>query len=250
MNRVFSALFWIYLGLTCVLLWPIAALIWLVCLPFDPRRVVLHRFSCWWGFHYVQLCPVWQVQFEGLENIPTDRPAMLVANHQSLGDIPVLYGLKRHFKWVSKAAIFKLPIIGWNMRMNRYVRLVRGNRRSVAQMLDDCKAHLLQGSSILMFPEGTRSKDGQLRPFKPGSFLLARKLGVPVVPIVLDGTVNALPKDGWVMKMNQRRPIRISVLPPVEPAAFGEDAGELAEQIRTQMARRLSEMRTGEAESV
>jgi 1-acyl-sn-glycerol-3-phosphate acyltransferase len=88
-------------------------------------------------------------------------------------DILVLFRIYKHFKWVSKIENFRLPCIGWNMRLNRYIPLRRGDRESVRQMMDACETTLRAGSSIMMFPEGTRSKNGVLQPFKTGAFELA-----------------------------------------------------------------------------
>ena len=167
---------------------------------------------------------------------------MMVANHQSLGDILVLFGVKRHFKWVSKASVFNLPFIGWNMSLNAYVRLVRGDRASIDAMLGDCRAHLGAGSAIMMFPEGTRSRDGEIKAFKHGAFSLASEMKVPVVPIVVTGTMDALPKSGWIMRNGRRLDLRVRVLTPVDSTAF-DDAEALREHVRTLMVRELEVMR-------
>ena len=101
----------------------------------------------------------------GRENIVPGDTYMIVANHLSLLDILVIFRLFKDFGRVSKIEVFRVPVIGWNMSLNRYVPLRRGDRESVPQMLEACRGHLEQGSSIMMFPEGTRSADGQLRPF-------------------------------------------------------------------------------------
>lgn len=239
-KKLFSLLFWAYMVVSCVVLFWAALVIWLVTLPFDPLRRCVHQFSCFWGYHYIQLCPFWSSKIEGRENIPKGA-AMLVANHQSLGDILLLYGLKRHFKFVSKSSIFKVPIVGWNMRLNRYISLVRGDRRSILKMFQECREHLEEGSSILMFPEGTRSSDGNIRPFKPGSFTLAKKAMVPIVPIVLDGTHDALPKSGYVLNTGQHLMVR--VLPPIAPEDFPDSVEELIEKVRGQMVEALVQIR-------
>ena len=138
---------------------------------------------------------------------------MLVANHASLIDILVLFDLFRPYKWVSKASNFRLPFVGWNMRLNDYVPLRRGDRESVLEMLAHCGRHLESGSPILMFPEGTRSADGALKAFKDGAFELAVAHGVPVIPIAVHGTAAALPKHGLVLE--QHVDARIEVLEPI-----------------------------------
>ena len=163
MRAVLSVAFWSYMAVSSTVLCLGAAILWLVTLPFDPTRRVLHRYSSMWAWHYIALWPWWRGTFYDRDKLPSG-PAVIAANHQSFADILVLYGLFHHFKWVSKAAIFKVPVVGWNMRMNDYVRIERGNPQSARRMMDQCVRHLENGSSVLLFPEGTRSPDGQLRP--------------------------------------------------------------------------------------
>ena len=136
-----------------------------------------------------------------------------MANHLSLLDILVLFRLFKDFKWVSKAEIFKVPGIGWNMRWNKYIALKRGDRESIAEMMAASEATLRSGSSIMIFPEGTRSKTGELKDFKRGAFEMARDTDTAIVPIVIRGTSNALPKHGFILQ--GRHPISVTVLPEV-----------------------------------
>ena len=182
-----SLVFWGFVVLSSILLFPVAVLIWLVTVLFDRRLVLLHRFTCFWASLYTWLNPLWPVTITGRENIRPGTTYVLAANHLSLLDILVLFRLFKDFKWVSKAEIFKVPLIGWNMSMNRYIRLQRGQRDSVVQMMKQAQQTLESGSSIMMFPEGTRSKSGELQRFKTGAFELALATGVPVVPIVISG---------------------------------------------------------------
>jgi 1-acyl-sn-glycerol-3-phosphate acyltransferase len=207
-----------------------ALVVWAVTLPFDRNGRVLHLYSCFWAQLYIYVNPLWHLRVEGREFLPWRGAAVLVANHESLGDILVLFGLYRPFKWVSKASNFKLPLIGWNMWLNRYVPLVRGDRESVRRMMAACESWLARGVPILMFPEGTRSPDGQIKAFKEGAFQLAVKMRCPVIPIVLTGTARTLPKHGLVLQTAANCHVR--VLPPVDPAPFGSDAQALLEHVR------------------
>ncbi|HQZ85288.1 MAG TPA: lysophospholipid acyltransferase family protein [Actinomycetota bacterium] len=213
MKQVGSLVFWAFVVVTSILLFPFALLIWAVTAPFGRRRVALHRFTCFWASLYTWFNPVWDVKISGRENIEPGKTYMLVANHLSLLDILVLFRLFRDFKWVSKAEIFKVPVVGWNMSLNRYIPLKRGDRDSVVEMMENCRQTLGQGSSIMMFPEGTRSKTSEMRAFKTGAFELARQAEVPVVPIVIRGTSDALPKHGFVLQ--GRHHISVTVLPAV-----------------------------------
>ncbi|MET0416186.1 MAG: lysophospholipid acyltransferase family protein, partial [Actinoplanes sp.] len=146
MLRVFSVLYWAFIGLTCPVFFLGALLIWLVTLPFDRRRVALHLYSSAWAAFYVYVNPLWRLRIHGRDRLPWHGSAVLVANHASLIDILVLFGLFRPYKWVSKQEIFKVPVIGWNMRLNDYVPLVRGSGDSVRRMMAHCDRLLAAGS--------------------------------------------------------------------------------------------------------
>jgi 1-acyl-sn-glycerol-3-phosphate acyltransferase len=235
LRRLLSGLFWAFLVVSSFLMFPIALAIWAATAPFDPQLRLLHRFTCFWGSLYTWLNPAWPVTLVGREKIRPDATYVMVANHQSLLDILVLFRIFAHFKWVSKIENFRVPFIGWNMTLNRYIKLKRGDRASVVQMMQACRETLACGNSIMMFPEGTRSPDGRLRAFKPGAFELAAKVGCPVQPLVIQGTADALPKRGFVLK--GRHPIRVTVLDPIPPESFaGLSVEELTEMVRGRIA--------------
>ncbi|MBM4247704.1 MAG: 1-acyl-sn-glycerol-3-phosphate acyltransferase [Deltaproteobacteria bacterium] len=213
-----SLLFWAGITVSSVLLFPVALLIWLVTLPFDPRRRVLHQFTCFWASLYTWLNPAWRVQIVGRENVRPDVAYVMVANHLSFLDILVLFRLRRHFKWVSKVEMFKIPAIGWNMWLNRYVPLKRGDKQSVQTMMQICRERLAEGSSLMIFPEGTRSRDGKLSKFKTGAFQLALETKSPILPIVVSGTSKTLPKHGFVLRGHHE--IGIRVLPAIPHETF------------------------------
>jgi 1-acyl-sn-glycerol-3-phosphate acyltransferase len=214
--RAFSFLYWGFVGLTMPLWWLGAVFVWALTLPFDRRRVALHLYSCAWASFYVVMNPIWRLRIEGRSRLPWRGPAVLVANHLSMLDILVLYGLFRPFKWVSRDDLFRVPFTGWNMRMNDYVPLKRGDRESVRRMMARCRDHLARGVPMMLFPEGTRSRDGRLQPFKDGAFRLAAEAGCPIIPIAIEGTAEALPKAGLIL----RRPMtaRVTVLEPIPPS--------------------------------
>jgi 1-acyl-sn-glycerol-3-phosphate acyltransferase len=220
LRRTGSLAFWLFLTGTSIALFPVAVLVWAVTAPFDRRKVILHQFTCFWASLYSWFNPVWRVQVVGREKIRRDATYVMVANHQSLLDILVLFRLFVHFKWVSKIENFKIPCIGWNMRLNEYIELRRGDKQSIAEMMEACDRSLGQGNSIMMFPEGTRSADGKLKTFKHGAFTLALRNGLPILPIVVEGTANALPKRGFVLQ--GRHEIRIRVLDEIPYAKFGD----------------------------
>jgi 1-acyl-sn-glycerol-3-phosphate acyltransferase len=235
---IFSLLFWSFVVVTSILLFPVALIIWALTVLVDRRLVVLHRFTCFWASLYSWLNPAWRVRIEGREKIRRGVAYVMVANHQSLLDILVLFRLFAHFKWVSKIEIFRIPCVGWNMRLNRYIALRRGDRASIVRMMDACERTLAEGSSVMIFPEGTRSATGELQRFKPGAFSLALQAGVPLLPIVVEGTANALPKRGIVLQ--GRHAIRIRVLDEVPYASFaGTSVEQLTDAIRNRFVAAL-----------
>ncbi len=234
-----TAYFWSFMALTSLLLFPAAVVIRLVSAPFDHRLTVLHRFTSFWGSLYTWCNPLWIVDISGTEHLRQRSPCVMVANHQSFADIFLLFRLRTHYKWVSKAENFRIPLIGWNMSLNRYISIARGSVRGNLQMMRDCEKALLEGNSIMMFPEGTRSPDGRMRSFKDGAFELAVRTGSPVLPIVISGTSEALPKRGFMLRGRQR--MRVRILPPLFPESFhGRDAHQLNQEVWAMMSTTLA----------
>jgi 1-acyl-sn-glycerol-3-phosphate acyltransferase len=154
---------------------------------------------------------------------------VLVANHQSAADILAAMGLFHPYKFVAKASLFSIPIVGWMMSLLGYVAVTRGKTSSLLQLLEPCRAWLRRGMPVLIFPEGTYSQ-GELLRFKRGAFQLALEEHVPVVPIVIEGTPQLVDGDGpW---MSPRASIRVRVLPPLPPESFGPDPVEFADRVR------------------
>ncbi len=227
--KTVSIALWTFVAVSCPFFFAGALVIFATTWAFDRRRVLLHLYSCFWAMAYLYASPLWRVRVEGRDRLPWRGPAVLVANHASLIDILVLFALFRPYKWVSKKENFKLPFIGWNMSLNAYVPLVRGDRQSIRAMMERCRALLRAGTPVLVFPEGTRSQTGQLQAFKDGAFRLAHEAGCPVIPIAVTGTGAALPKHGFVLR--QRMEAEVRVLPPIEPGAHAS-VEELREAAR------------------
>ena len=240
LRRLGSLVFWAFLALSSVLLFPVAVLVWAVTLPFDRRKVVQHQFTCLWASLYTWLNPVWPVRVVGREKVRRGATYVMVANHQSLLDILVLFRLFVHFKWVSKIENFRVPFIGWNMRLNQYIELKRGDKQSIGEMMSAASRTLDDGSSIMMFPEGTRSADGRLKAFKHGAFTLAQASGCAILPIVLEGTAHALPKRGFVLQ--GRHPISIRVLDEIPHEAIRDRPVEdVTREVHELFAKELGE---------
>jgi 1-acyl-sn-glycerol-3-phosphate acyltransferase len=213
----------------------LALTIWLLTVPFDRRLVWLHMFTSFWACLYLWIVPAWSVTTSGRDKIRHQATYVVVSNHQSQLDILVAFHLFFPFKWVSKAEVFKLPLIGWNMSLNRYIRLKRGDKESIRQMMATCEKTLAGGSSVYFFPEGTRSKTGQLKPFKPGAFILAHQMKLPLLAIAISGTKNALPKHS--LNFHGRHDIRIQVIEEIPYERFAHlSVEETAEMVRQKIA--------------
>jgi 1-acyl-sn-glycerol-3-phosphate acyltransferase len=235
LNRFIAALILLYIAATSIFLFAAALVIWLLTRWFDRRLVILHQFTSFWACLYLWTMPAWRVTLRGREKIHKDRVYVIVSNHQSQLDILVAFRLFFPFKWVSKIEVFRLPFIGWNMYLNRYIPLKRGDKESIARMLARCEAALAQGNSIYMFPEGTRSIDTRLRPFKPGAFLLAHKLRLPILAVAINGTRKALPKNS--LNFHGRQELSIEVLGEIPYAEFEEmSVEETAAMVRARIA--------------
>jgi 1-acyl-sn-glycerol-3-phosphate acyltransferase len=247
-NHVLSICYWGFVLGSSMVLFPLAALIRFFTQLFDRRLALLHRFTCFWAALYTWVYPRWRVSFEGREKLARNRPVVFVANHQSLVDIFVLFRLFVHFKWVSKAENFRIPFIGWNMSLNKYIRLDRGSRSGNLGMIRSAASAIRGGNSVMIFPEGTRSTDGTLQKFRPGAFELALMTSAPVQPIVIDGSAGALPKRSYVLRGTHR--IRVKVLDPIGPEKHKADsAATLKEEIRDLFAEELLSMRRNDRET-
>jgi 1-acyl-sn-glycerol-3-phosphate acyltransferase len=233
-----SVLFWVFFTITMVVLFFPALLIWLITLPFDRNKRVLHQYSCFWGSLYTWFNPFLKVKIEGKETLERGRSYVYCANHQSMMDIVILYRLFLHFKWVSKKEIFKVPFLGWNMYLNNYLYLDRSSPSSQIRMMKDGETLLNGGSSLMIFPEGTRSKDGKVGKFRDGAFVLSQKTGSPVVPVVIKGSRDVF-SDGTIF-YRKFYPMTIQLLDPV-PSGSAENPKALGRLVRSRICEELGQ---------
>jgi 1-acyl-sn-glycerol-3-phosphate acyltransferase len=219
-----------------------AVIIWLLTIIFDKHLRLLHYFTCFWDSVYTWIMPTWFIKIEGKEKYKKNTTYMIVSNHQSQLDILVHFRLFFYYKIVSKAEIFRIPFIGWNMYLNRYIRLVRGHRDGVKKMMTDSENTLAAGESVFIYPEGTRSQDNEIKDFKPGAFMLALQAKVPILPIILNGTGIALPK--WKMNTQGINRIIVRVLDEIPYEQFADlSAEETADMVRRIMITELAKLK-------
>lgn len=242
-NALFSYLYIAFIGISSAILFLVAVVIRLITHLFDRRLIILNLFSSLWASIYIWCMPVWSVKILDRKKMDMTKSYVVVSNHQSQLDILVAYRLFFPFRWVSKSEVFKLPFIGWNMYLNGYVPLKRGDRDSVSKMMAECESLLRKNISIILFPEGTRSKTGHLKPFKPGAFILAKKMKKPILPIVINNTRNALPKHS--LTLQGKFLMTVTVLDEIPYDTFKEMApDDIAAMVRQIIAGNVKEHQT------
>lgn len=189
-----------------------------------------------------RVAPQWRFRVEGRPPADIERRAyVVVANHQSTADPWLLSSLRWDMRWIAKASLFKAPVIGWLMRLGGDLSVVRGEGASVKVMLAEARATLARGLSLMIFPEGTRSPDGELGRFKDGAFELAIASGAPILPVVVDGTHHCRPKGSWWFG---EADAVAKVLPPIPTTGLTlADVPMLREQVRATIATELVRLR-------
>jgi 1-acyl-sn-glycerol-3-phosphate acyltransferase len=201
--------------------------------PFSPR-LASRWFGGSWGRGLMRAVPS-RVQVSGAGHIDPGASYVLVANHLSLMDIPLLYGwLPLDLKWIMKKEVRKIPIIGIGTAMMGHIFLDRHNHEAAMRELEHVKQKLQAGTSILFFPEGTRSRDGQLKDFKMGAFRMAKDLDIPVLPISIKGTENILTPDGMDLHPGRAEVVIHPAIAVEEVRSSGVES--LRDRARTQIA--------------
>ena len=197
LNAVVSAWMWLVIA-GCIVLWlPLMALVRLLTLPFDPD-------AYWTGFLFRKignvsfaLSPLWSARVTGTMPADPRRPYIVVSNHESFVDILLISHLPWEMKWLSKVELFRIPVLGWLMRLAKDIPVKRGEGRSAIEAMQHCREKLERKVSVMIFPEGTRSETDDMLPFKDGAFRLAIDSGVPILPLVVTGSRTALHKHSW-----------------------------------------------------
>lgn len=220
-RTVLSIWAWFVLGLLVIVWLPLMAVVRVVTSPFDPARY-------WTGYLFrklpvvhQRLNPLWHFTVSGTMPANPRNPYIIVANHESFVDILLISHLKFEMKWLSKIEMFRIPVVGWLMRLADDVRLTRGEASTAADAMEQCADRLRKKVSVMIFPEGTRSKTGELGKFKNGAFRLAIETGVPILPVVVHGCHSALRPNDWRLGVSAAQvrvlePIDVSGLEPAD----------------------------------
>jgi 1-acyl-sn-glycerol-3-phosphate acyltransferase len=233
-KRLVSAWVWASTGAVALVWLPWMGLVWLVTAPRDPGRYAVGRWFRRAAVTITSLNPFWKFRTTGVEIHDPRRPYVAVANHESFADIFLLSHLPWEMKWMSKDAIFRIPVMGWMMRMAGDVMVRRGDAGSRVRALEEARDRLRKKVSVMIMPEGTRSSGDELLRFHDGAFRLAIETGSPILPIAVAGTRQAIAKGSWLI--GRARAIA-RVLPPVETAGLTlDDVPALREKVRAMIS--------------
>ena len=239
---MFTLLFAIYTFVICTVMLLLSVVAFVLTVPFDKQRKVVHELSRALVYMFVMVPPMWKRRVEGLEHIEKDKPYVIVINHQSMVDIMMLYLVPMIFRWVSKREAYRIPFIGRFLLLHGDITIDRKQgSKAMRKVMEKGQMWLGRGVSVSMFPEGTRSKDGEIHRFKAGAFALAKEAGVGILPVVMDGSTTMFKPS---MMVNWRNEFVIRVLPPVTAEEVAQtDQSELMEQVRERMVDALAEIR-------
>jgi len=230
-TRIYSIWIWSAFIFSLIIFFPLACIIWLLLFPFDKNRAILHYLTGYLASFFIAINPFLSLKTTGINKIRRDRTYIIISNHQSILDVLLIYKIKMHFKWVSKLENFSIPVIGQIMKMNKYIGVKRGDKESVICMMEKSKYFLSKGISIFIFPEGTRSDNGEPGEFKEGAFRLAKESGLPILPLILTGTGKTLPKKGFLLR--GKHIVKLHVLDELSPDyCKNKSIPELTEKVR------------------
>ncbi|HEY7898804.1 MAG: 1-acylglycerol-3-phosphate O-acyltransferase [Gemmatimonadales bacterium] len=234
MQRLVNAWVWTATVLVVIIGFFYVSIVWIATAPFDPGRYAAGRafrhlaVACTW------LNPYWHFRTSGVAIADPRLPYVVVANHESYADIFLVSHLKWEMKWLAKDTIFRIPVMGWMMRMAGDVPINRGSRGSAQQALEACRDRLSKHVSVMIFPEGTRSRTDDLLPFKDGAFQLAISMNAPIIPIAIAGTRDAMAKGSFSFR---RANAICAVLEPIPTTGMtSADISELRDRTRRLIA--------------
>jgi 1-acyl-sn-glycerol-3-phosphate acyltransferase len=230
MSALLSAWAWLEIATVTLLGFVVQTLLALISWPFDRRRYLPGRAFRLVGVVAARLNPFWRFRLVGSVPPPPRRKTVVVSNHESNADPFLISLLPWEMKWLGKASLFRLPVVGWMMRMAGDVPVERGDADSAKEAMAACARWLERGVPVMLFPEGTRSTTAELLPFKDGAFRLAIETGADILPVAVSGTRSALPKHSWKFG---RAEGRVTVGTPFSTAGLGPaDVDSLKARVR------------------
>jgi 1-acyl-sn-glycerol-3-phosphate acyltransferase len=238
--RLISVFVWLAWSILTIAWTPLLAIIFLFTAPFDPGRYTVGRWFRRAAVIATALNPLWRFRTSGVRIADPRRPYVAVSNHESYADIFLISHLPWEMKWLSKDQIFRVPFMGWMMRMAGDISVKRDSARSRMQSVEAIRDRLGKKVSVMIMPEGTRSRTEDLLPFRDGAFRVAIEQQVPVLPIAVAGTRSCIAPDSMVV-----RPARAEarVLPPIETAGMTlADVETLKQRVRDEIVAARAEL--------
>lgn len=240
MRLISSSLIWFAISLLVLFWLPIMLFTWIF--DRDPLKYRTGKVLRKLGLAVSRVNPNWKINLDGYEHINDRNPFVVVSNHLSHADIPVISNLPWEMKWVAKKELFDVPVLGRMLKMSGDIPVDRKSTNKRAGVFKSSTEYLKNNVSVMFFPEGTRSRTGKINRFAPGAFELAIRNGVPILPIALDGTQDCLPKKDWVFKPDVY--VKLKVLNPVDTKGFERDQSiELMNKVRNMIAEQVAEWR-------
>ena len=210
---MYALYYWPTIALIEVFMFLTGLIILLFTFPFDPMRRVIDWHSTIWAKLHYWMNLGWKVHYTGGEYVKKDRPYVIISNHQSMLDIVLMYYVPRIFKWISKKEAQWIPFAGQALWFHRDILISRGSKSSIKYMVKKAKYFFNHNVCVSVFPEGTRTLDGQIHRFKDGAFVMAKLTHTAILPVVIDGNFDVLPKKGYGIKCKQN--FYIKVLPEI-----------------------------------
>ncbi len=237
MRTLATALFYAFAALVLSLTFPVTLAVRLVTWPFDRQRMLASRALRALGELIVTPFPYWSVTVEGTLP-PPPATFVVVPNHRSAVDALAIARLPREMKWIGKEEAFRIPWLGWAFHLAGHVPVDRADKVSGSSALARLRRYLDAGIPVGLFAEGTRSRDGTLRPFRAGPFKLAIDAAVPIVPVAITGAGEAMPAGGARIRPAT---VRVRILAPIPTAGLGAgDVDRLREETRARIAAALA----------
>ncbi len=234
-----SIIVWLVCGFTMTVFFIVFVILWLIACPFDRQHYFTQKLTWYLASFYVYIYPFGDIDFIDKHKLVKNKACIAVSNHQSLLDILILYHLYAYFMWVSKVENFSIPALGWMMTINGYIRVSRNDPKTFPKMYEGITKALKNNRTVMMFPEGTRSLTGKIGRFKDGAFKSAVENKVSILPIVVYGTGNLLPKNG--MAISGKTKIIIKVLDEIPYEKFPSyDPQILKEHVKNIIADELN----------
>jgi 1-acyl-sn-glycerol-3-phosphate acyltransferase len=225
-----------YIWTGCIILWVVLVIIVfgiaaIVASFFDKRGILPHLVARAWGMSILKASRI-HVKVKGFSNIDPEKPYIFMPNHMSNFDIPVLLAhLKVQFRWLAKAELFRIPLFGYAMKRVGYISIDRSNRKSAYESLAQAAETIRNGRSVLIFPEGTRSRDQSVKTFKKGGFVMAVESGVPIVPVIIHGTWRIMSKNKLMIRPGN---VVMEIMKPIETKDYSRATkDELLEKVRS-----------------